>query len=140
MDDVNGTRDVGTVGVLVVDDQLPFRQVAKTVVGVAAGFALAGEAESGEQAVELAAQLRPELVLMDINLPGINGIEAARRIVAAYPDTIVVLLSTYAAGDLPADASACGAVAYLHKEDFGPAALQAVWARRGEGGFELLGC
>ncbi|MCW0214889.1 MAG: response regulator, partial [Pseudonocardia sp.] len=66
----------------------------------------------------------PAVVLMDINLPGISGIEATRRILAAEPGTTVVLLSTYAVDDLPPDATDCGAVAYIHKEDLTPARLR----------------
>jgi DNA-binding NarL/FixJ family response regulator len=71
------------------------------------------------------------MVLMDINLPGINGIEATRRITAAHPDAVVMLLSTYQAGDLPADADSCGAAAYVHKEDFGPAVVEDLWSGNG---------
>ena len=60
-------------------------------------------------------------------MEGIGGIEATRRITAAHPATKVVLLSTYDAEDLPADARTCGAIAYLHKEDFGPDELLRVW-------------
>jgi DNA-binding NarL/FixJ family response regulator len=123
------TADISTpdVSVLIVDDQAPFRAVARTVVDLAAGFAVVGEASSGEEAVELAASLHPAMVLMDINLPGINGIEATRRIVAADPGTIVIMLSTYRADDLPSDAADCGATRYVHKEDFGPAVLREIW-------------
>ena len=117
------------VPVLIVDDQAPFRRAARAVITATAGFTVVGEAESGEAAVELADALQPGLVLMDINLPGINGIEATRRITAAHPDAVVVLLSTYQAGDLPADAGSCGAATYVHKEEFGPALVQDVWAR-----------
>ncbi|HEX9258985.1 MAG TPA: response regulator transcription factor [Acidimicrobiales bacterium] len=114
--------------VLIVDDQLPFRSVARTVVGVTKGFEVVGEAVSGEDAVEKADVIGPDVVLMDINLPGINGIEATRRITSAQPGTLVLLLSTYAAEDLPADAADCGAAGYVHKEDFGPAVLKRAWA------------
>ena len=125
------TADTSTptdVGVLIVDDQAPFRAVARTVVQLAAGFAVVGEAASGEEAVEMAASVHPALVLMDINLPGINGIEATRQIVAAAPDTVVIMLSTYRADDLPSDAADCGAARYVHKEDFGPGILQEIWS------------
>lgn len=115
------------VTVLIVDDQGPFRAVARTVVDLAPGFAVAAEAESGEEAVDVAATAQPAVVLMDINLPGIDGIEATRRILAAHPATVVVLLSTYRADDLPAEAADCGASRYVHKEDFGPAVLREVW-------------
>jgi two-component system invasion response regulator UvrY len=108
------------VSVLIVDDQLPFRVAARAVVRATPGFEVVGEADSGEGAVEQADSLAPGLVLMDINMEGIGGIEATRRITAAHPAIRVVLLSTYDADDLPADARTCGAVAYVHKEDFGP--------------------
>jgi two-component system, NarL family, invasion response regulator UvrY len=117
----------GDVSVLIVDDQAPFRAVARTVVQLAAGFEVVGEAASGEEAVEMAAELHPALVLMDINLPGINGIEATRQIVSAAPDTVVIMLSTYKADDLPSDAADCGAARYVHKEDFGPGILREIW-------------
>lgn len=116
------------VDVLIVDDQPPFRSVARTVVGLVGGWTVTAEAETGEDAVRLAADTRPEVVLMDITLPGISGIEATRLLLAAAPATTVVLMSTYAAADLPADAADCGAVAYLHKEDLTPAALRALAA------------
>ncbi|MSO79406.1 MAG: response regulator [Acidimicrobiia bacterium] len=116
------------VAVLIVDDQAPFRRAARAVVTVTSGFV--AEAESGEEAVELASQLVPGLVLMDINLPGINGIEATRQIKAAHPDTVVMLLSTYQAADLPADATDCGAARYVNKEEFGPQVILETWAAR----------
>jgi two-component system, NarL family, invasion response regulator UvrY len=109
--------------VLVVDDQAPFRAVARTLVGLTPGLRLAAEAESGEEAVEIARTLLPPVVLMDINLPGINGIEATRQIRELNPDTRVILMSTYAAADLPADAMDSGAVGYVRKDDLTPAAI-----------------
>ena len=99
---------------------------------MAAGFELIGEAESGEQAVELATTLAPALVLMDINMTGINGIEATRMITADHPDTMVVLLSTYHLEDLPAEARTSGAVAYVHKEELSPRVLRRLWEERGD--------
>jgi DNA-binding NarL/FixJ family response regulator len=111
------------VGVLIVDDQAPFRRAARAVVTATPGFEVIGEAESGEEAVALADDLAPEVVLMDINLPGINGIEATRRITAAHPDVVTLLLSTYREEDLPTGAGDCGAAAYVNKEEFGPGVL-----------------
>jgi two-component system, NarL family, invasion response regulator UvrY len=116
------------VAVLIVDDQAPFRRAASAVVKATPGFEAVGDAESGEQAIELVDELAPRIVLMDINLPGINGIEATRRITNAHPEVVVILLSTYQADDLPADARDCGAVAYVDKEEFGPAVLRDLWA------------
>src|SRR4029077_1421339 len=110
----------GVGRVLIGDDQAPFRNAARTVVGLTPGFEVVGEASSGEEAVDLAGQLSPDLVLMDINLPGINGVEAVRRILAARAETMAFLLSTYAVGDLRLDARSCRAAAYENKKDFGP--------------------
>ncbi len=121
------------VAVLIVDDQAPFRLAAKAVLRRSQGFELVGEASSGEEAVELAGSLSPDLVLMDINMGEMNGIEATRRIVAANPDVVVVLCSTYDAADLPPDAALSGARAYINKERLSPAALAESWARRAEG-------
>jgi two-component system invasion response regulator UvrY len=127
-------EDTATVRVLIVDDQAPFRDVARTVVMVSPGFEVVAEAASGEEAVAAAAESDPQLVLMDINLPGINGLEATRQIVDAHPDTIVILLSTYTRDDLPADARNSGAAKYVHKEDFSPAVLRETWDECGPDG------
>jgi DNA-binding NarL/FixJ family response regulator len=116
------------VAVLIVDDQAPFRRAAAAVVRLTPGFAVIGEAETGESAVEMVESLRPSLVLMDINMPGINGIEATRRITSGHPDVVVLLLSTYQADDLPADAASSGYRAYVNKDDFGPTVLQSIWS------------
>jgi two-component system, NarL family, invasion response regulator UvrY len=115
------------VPVLIVDDQAFFRSAAQAVLAVTPGFTAVGEADSGEEAIDRVDQLRPGLVLMDIHLPGISGIEATRRIAAIHPEVAVLLLSTYRAEDLPADARDCGAIAYLHKEDFEPEVLERIW-------------
>ncbi|WP_157521939.1 response regulator [Herbidospora cretacea] len=116
---------MGSVEVLIVDDQAPFRAVARRLVALVAGWRVAGEAESGEDAVALAVQTRPHVIVMDINLPGISGVEATRRILADQPGITVVLVSTYAAEDLPPGASDCGAAGYIRKEDLTPARLRA---------------
>jgi DNA-binding NarL/FixJ family response regulator len=112
--------------VLVVDDQRPFRDAAAHVVAATPGFEVAGLAESGEEAVALAAELQPDLVLMDINLPGIDGLEATRRIVEAAPGRVVVALSTETGQATRALAS--GAAAFISKADFDPERLQEAWA------------
>ena len=124
----------GAVGVLIVDDQAPCRRAAKMVMAATPGFDVIGEAESGEEAVELFDTLEPGLVLMDINLPGINGIEATRRITTAHPAATVLLLSTYQAADLPSGADSCGAAGYVNKEEFGPAVVLDLWAKRNSDG------
>ena len=118
------------VSVLVVDDQAPFRMAARAVLRRAEGFELIGDAASGEEAVEMVAQLHPALVLMDINMPGINGIEATRQIIAEAPETVVFLCSTYEIADVPPDAPDSGASAYINKEELAPSVLVALWAAR----------
>lgn len=117
-------------GVLIVDDQAPFRSAARSVIERLDGWRVVGEVGSGEGAIQAAQSLRPDLVLMDIHLPGISGIEATRRIVAADPGIAVVLLSTYAAADLPKDARSCGAAGYIGKADLTPRLLRTVLRER----------
>ena len=119
--------------VLVVDDQAPFRIAARAVLRRLAEFELAGEASSGHEAIELVDRLRPELVLMDINMPQMNGIEATRQILAAHPATVVILCSTYDVRDLPPDAGASGAAGYVNKEQLGADLLRRIWAHRDAG-------
>ena len=88
--------------VLLVDDQPPFRMAARSLLEADDTYVVVGEASDGESAVALAHSLQPELILMDVRLPGMNGIEATRRILIRDPATIVVLLSTHQVADLPA--------------------------------------
>jgi two-component system, NarL family, invasion response regulator UvrY len=119
--------------VLVVDDQAPFRIAARAVLRRLDEFELAGEASSGPEAIEMVDRLEPELVLMDINMPQMNGIEATRQIVAAHPETVVILCSTYDVRDVPSEAGSSGAAGYLHKEQLGADLLRRVWEQRGAG-------
>src|SRR4051794_4851676 len=116
-----------SVPVLIVDDQAPFRSAARAVLSVMPGFQIVGEAESGEEAVTMATELKPGLILMDINMNGISGIEATRRITRDHPEMVVVLASTYNAEDLPSDALTSGAAAYVHKEELDPFLLMQIY-------------
>jgi DNA-binding NarL/FixJ family response regulator len=115
------------VRVLIVDDQEPFRLAARMVVELTDGFEVAGEAETGEDGVTMTADLDPDLVLMDVNLPGIDGLEATRRILASEDPPIVLLLSTYEEEEYAPRAAECGAAAYIPKAVFGPDRLEAAW-------------
>lgn len=131
-DEDEQTMSSGTdvVTVLVVDDQLPFRLAARAVLRRTEGFELAGEAVDGDEAVAVAAELRPRLVLMDINMPRLNGIDATRRILEVVPGTVVFLCSTYQQSDLPAEASTSGFAAYVNKEELDPGLLRRLWDGR----------
>jgi DNA-binding NarL/FixJ family response regulator len=118
-----------SVRVLIVDDQEPFRMAARMVVDATDGFEVVGEAETGEASVQMARELRPDLVLMDVNLPGINGLDATRQILADHAEGVVVLLlSTYEEEEYAPRAAECGAAAYIPKGVFGPDRLEAAWA------------
>ena len=116
------------VRVLVVDDHEPFRRAARAVIEETKGFELAGEAGDGEASIAAAESLRPDIVLMDINLPGMSGLEATRLIRAALPATVVLLLSARESLEYAAEAVDCGAAAYLPKSVLSPEHLVELWA------------
>ena len=115
-----------SVGVLLVDDQEAFRSAARLVVELTDGFEIVGEASTGEEGVELVDTLRPDLVLMDVKMPGIDGLEATRRILAKHPEARVIVLSTYE--EYASRTREAGALAFISKADFGPGVLSEVWS------------
>ena len=119
------------VRVLTVDDQAIFRSVARDVIKATPGFEPAGEAGSGEEAVAEVARLHPDMVLIDVRMPGIGGIEAARRIVETHPETVVVLISIEDPEEVGAGAQRSGAAELVRKQDFGPSMLRRLWAAHG---------
>ena len=115
------------VRVLLVDDQPAFLRAMAAVIEETRGFVAVGVAASGEECLLLAEELRPDLVLLDVNLPGIDGVETAQRLGRQDLPPAVVLLSTY-----DEDAGArfivdCGAAAYVTKSAFGPDRLREAW-------------
>lgn len=119
------------VRVLTVDDQVVFRNAACDVITATPGFESVGDAESGEEAMAAVERLRPELVLLDVRMPGCGGIEAARRITAAHPEMVVVLISIEDSEEFADDAHTSGAAALVRKQDFGPAMLRSIWEAHG---------
>jgi DNA-binding NarL/FixJ family response regulator len=122
----------GTVRVLIVDDQLPFRDASRMVVEMTDGFEVAGEADNGEHAIALVEELKPDLVLMDVQMPGIDGIETTRRITSTPNPPIVVVMSTHESGDYVELALAAGAVGFVPKSQFGLDTLDEMWALAGD--------
>ncbi len=114
------------VRVLVVDDQEPFRRAMAAVADETDGFVVVGAVASGEESLRAAVELQPDLVLMDVNLPGISGIEAARRLRPEGNGPVVFLLSTYDEEEF--DHQSSGATAYVPKGAFGPDRLVQEWA------------
>ena len=117
------------VRVLIVDDQESFRAAARAVVQATEGFEIAGEVGTGEESVDAARRLRPDLVLMDVNLPGMDGIEASQRIRAERAEVVVFLLSTYDPAEFMSRAGKAGAGTFIPKADFGPVRLADAWQK-----------
>ena len=124
------------VTVLAVDDQAVFLRAERELIAATPGFAQVGQAASGYEALELAAELRPDLVLLDVRMPGMDGIETARRLLASDPEMIVVLISLDEICDIPSVASV-GVAARMRKQDLSTRALQRIWAAFGRPRAEL---
>ena len=120
------------VSVMIVDDQPPFRDAARAVLSRIDGFDLVAEVDSGEGAVATSVELRPDLVLMDINMGALDGIEATRLITDAHPATKVILVSTYSLEDLPVTARSSGAIAYVNKDELSPRVVRRLWESGGD--------
>ena len=115
------------VRVLTVDDQAVFRGIAREVIDATAGFESVGEAASGEEALAAVDRLAPELVLLDVRMPGLDGIDVARQLSAAHPETLVVLISIEDPIDHPSAAQLGDGVPLVRKQDFGPRLLKRLW-------------
>ena len=120
------------IGVLTVDDDARFLRLAREVIDATPGFSSVGEAASGECGVSLVALLHPELVLIDVRMPGIGGIEAARRIAQADNRVAVVLMSSNPPA-LDTELTPGRTIALVGKEHFGPRWLRALWDARSTG-------
>ena len=128
------------VMVLLVDDQEPFRVAARAVLSRLPGFDVVAEAESGEQVIALVDEQTFDLVLMDINMGAVNGLDATRQIMALRPQTTVMLMSTYPLEDLPPGARTCGAVAYINKDELSPRQIRRLWEAGGDPNWLAVDC
>jgi DNA-binding NarL/FixJ family response regulator len=104
------------VTVVVADDQSAVREGLVLLLGTLPGITVAGEAADGDAAVQLVATVQPQVVLMDLNMPGCDGVAATARITAEHPGTRVVVLTTYADDESIIRALQAGALGYLTKE------------------------
>ncbi|HZN73553.1 MAG TPA: response regulator transcription factor [Micromonosporaceae bacterium] len=111
---------------LVVDDQALVRAGVRVLLQTAPDIDVVGEAADGHEAVRLAERLRPDVVLMDIRMPRVDGIEATRRVLAAAPTTNVLMLTTFADEDYVYDALTAGAVGFMVKDGEPEAMIDAV--------------
>jgi DNA-binding NarL/FixJ family response regulator len=104
------------VAVSIVEDDAQARKILAGWIGRAAGFRLAGDWGDAESALKLLPEKKPDVVLMDINLPGMNGVEAVRRLKSALPATQFVMLTVYEDADHIYNALSAGATGYLLKQ------------------------
>ena len=105
-----------SIRVLLVDDHKLTRLGLQTALSRDQDIQVVGEAVDGATAIELARQLHPDVVLMDIQLPGLNGVEATRQIVQELPDVKVIMLTMYREEQQAVEALRVGAMGYLHKD------------------------
>ncbi len=110
-----------------VDDQVVFLDVAREVVAATPGFSWVGGASSGEEALAAVEQLEPQFVLLDVRMPGMDGIETARRISDCNPDVVVVLISIEESPVIAQAIEASGAATLVRKQEFCPAMLRRLW-------------
>jgi DNA-binding NarL/FixJ family response regulator len=115
------------VKILAVDDHRAFREALRDLIAAAPGFVLVGQASSGEEALRAIECLTPELVLMDVVMPGMGGIAATQAILSRRPEVVVVLISVDDPAQHP-DASRLGhGVVCARKQDLRPEQLRQLW-------------
>ena len=114
-----GQDDLGTVSarVLLVDDVEPFRTLAASILGNHPGFQIVGEAKDGQEAIQKAQELKPELVVLDIGLPKLHGIEVAERIRSMSPDSKILFFTLNDCARIVLEALEVGADGYVVKLD-----------------------
>ncbi len=104
------------IRILIAEDQQLIRRAFATMLGLEADMEIVAQAGDGAEAVELARRFRPDVILMDIQMPRLSGINATRQILAEHPQTHIVVLTTFDTDDLVFDAITAGAQAYLLKD------------------------
>ncbi len=115
-----------TIKILLVDDQVLFREGLHLVLATQPDFEVVGEASTGAEALQMATTLRPHIVLMDMRMPGMSGVEATRRLREIQPECRVIVLTTFDEDELLFEGLRAGAVGYLLKAVSSPRLLEAI--------------
>jgi len=115
------------VRIVTVDDQPVFHTAAQAIIACTPGFELVGASSDGESALRLVDEADADIVIVDVRMPGIDGIEVATRLMADDPTRVVVLASTLDPGSLSRSARACGAAAVVRKQWLTPRLLHGLW-------------
>ncbi|MBN1261237.1 MAG: response regulator transcription factor [Anaerolineae bacterium] len=114
------------IRVLLVEDQTLMRQGMKTILDLEPGFRVVGEAAGGEEGVQKALALRPDVILMDVQMPGMNGLEAIAAICGAWPEAKIIILTTFAREDYVFEGVRSGARGFLLKDTPAEALVQTI--------------
>jgi DNA-binding NarL/FixJ family response regulator len=126
---------VPALRILIADDHYVVRHGLRSLLESRSGWEICGEACSGREAVELSMQLKPEVVIMDISMPGMTGLEATRHILKATPKTQVVILTMHESEELLREVLDAGARGYVLKTDKGRELISAIEAVRNNNAF-----
>ena len=121
--------DLRPLRVLIVDDQAEFLHLVSEVIGISPRFTVIGEASDGPQAIRMTAEREPDVVLMDIQMSGMSGLEAAGTIVARFPTVRVVLMSAYEEEEYGRLAIESGAAGFIPKMRLSARALSEILGR-----------
>ena len=111
-----------------MDDFEPFLEIAHDVIAEVPGFEPVREVSTGREAMSVANEFEPELAIVDIQMPGLGGIELTRKMKTAHPEMVVVLITGGDLAEVSPDAQRCGAAAVVRKEEFGARLLARIWA------------
>jgi DNA-binding NarL/FixJ family response regulator len=112
--------------ILIVDDYEPFRRLVCSMLEQRSEFQVIGQASDGLEAIQKFAELQPDLIILDVGLPKLNGIEAARRIRKLAPDAKILFFSQYSSSDIIQEALKTGALGYVHKSQAHSGLLPAI--------------